>query len=175
MSQGRALTDEQIDYIRHNFSDKTKYELAKEVGVSTSTVDRIQSRYHLRKSPEHLHNMGVRAGKASQEARGGKFIGNQTPEAIEKRIKSYKARYQIEDMRARWGLHQLTKMRLKHGCKQQQDQRSYLKMLGYIIDSVNYVAYYTETTHRATRLERLGRGGKKGPMRCYYDFKPYDG
>lgn len=169
----KRITEEQIEFVRKNFSDMTKGELAAAAGVSWTTVDRIQARYHLRKSSEHLHNMGVRAGKASSVSRGGKFIGNQTPEAIAKRSATYKETYRTEDMRVRWGLKQLTKIKLKHGCKRQQDQRWYLRQLGYIISDSERVAYYTDATRRATRLEKLSRGEKRGFMRCYYEFRQY--
>ena len=173
MPKGRKITDEQICLVRENFANMTKGELALLAGVSRTTVDRIQSMFKLKKSAQHLHNMGVKAGKASNIARGGRFIGNHTPEANAKRLASYRETYRLDDMRVRWGLPQRTKIRLKHGSVQQQDQASYLRGLGYIIDDKERVAYYTETTKRATRLEGLTRGEKKGPMCCYYQFKAY--
>ena len=169
----RKITDEQIEYVRRNFANHTKTELAEGAGVSPTTVDRIQLKYHLRKSPEHLHNMGVRAGKASNIARGGDSSACYTKEAIAKRVATYKERYKTEDARVRWGLPQQTKMRLKHGTKRYFDQCSYLKHLGYIVDRDEKVAYYTPETHRATRLEKMRRGEVKGEYRCYYDFRPY--
>ena len=172
MPQGRRLTEEQINEVKRLFPDHTKREIHEITGICVSCIDRIQARFHLRKSPEHLHNMGVKAGKASNIARGGDSSACYTPEAIAKRIKTYKQTYKTEDMRARWGLPQLTKIRLKHGCKHQQDQSSYLRRNGYIIDEAEKVAYYTDATHRSTRLERLKRGEKRGPAICYYEFKP---
>lgn len=170
--RGKTLTDAKIAEVRRLFPDHTKKEIRDLTGVGLSSIDRIQSRYHLRKSPEHLHNMGVKAGKASNLARGGDSSACYTPEAIAKRVASYKARYKIEDIRARWGFPQLTKMRLKHGPKHYHDQTSYLRHLGYIVDETDKVAYYTEDTHRATRLEKLKRGERKGEFHCYFDFKP---
>ena len=166
------MTTEQIQYIITHFADKTKAELAAEAGVSGTTIDRIQSRYNLHKSLEHLHNMGVRAGKASNLARGGDSSSCYTPEAIAKRAASYKSRYKQEDMRARWGLPQLTKIHLRHGPKRYFDQCSYLKKLGYIIDRKNKVAYYTPDTHRATRLEALARNERKGGLHNFFDYLP---
>lgn len=175
MSRGRPLTKEQIALVRRLFPDHTKREIAERAGVGASTVDRIQAMFHLRKSPEHLHAMGVRAGKASYIARGGDSSACYTPEAKAKRLATYKKRYALEDMRVRWGLTQQTKMRLKHGTKHYHDQVYYLRKMGYIIDERNKVAYYTETTHRATRLESAPRGRKVGSMLSHFDFKPYDG
>lgn len=171
--QGKRLTEEQINAVIRLFPNHTKNEIHELTGVGFSSIDRIQAGYGLRKSPEHLHNMGVRAGKASNIARGGDSSACYTPEAIAKRVATYKKTYQIEDMRVRWGFEQRTKIRLKHGLKQAQDQAWYLRSLGYIIDGKNFIAYWTAETHRAARLESLGRGNARGPIHCYYDFKPY--
>lgn len=172
--RGKKLTEEQINAVVKLFPNHTKRELHDMTGVGFSSIDRIQRENGLRKSREHLHRMGVKAGKASNVARGGDSSACYTPEAIAKRVKTFKETRRIEDTRVRWGLPQLTRIRLRHGCKYQQDQRSYLKSLGYILDDKNYIAYYTPDTHRATRLEKLGRGVNKGAMRCFYDFKPIE-
>ena len=151
----------------------TRTELMAGAGVSKSTVDHIQVRYNLHKSPEHIHNMGVKAGKASHEARHGIPPKEcYTKEAIAKRVATYKERYRVDDMRVRWGLKQTTRIRLKHKCKRQRDQRWYLIQLGYVIDDANFIAYYTPKTHRAPRLEKIPRGEKKGYARSYYEFRP---
>ena len=172
--KGKRITEEQERYIVQNFADKTKQELAEAAGVHPTTIDRVQAKYHLRKSRQHLHNMGVRAGKASNIARGGDSSPCYTPEAIAKRVATYKERYKTEDMRVRWGFQQLTKMHLKRGPKHFFDQCSYLKHLGYIVDRDEKVAYYTPETHRATRLEKLARNERKGEFHNYFDYKPYD-
>ena len=170
----RKLTDSQVADVIRLFPDHTKDEIHHLTGVSRSSIDRIQRINHLYKSKEHLSRMGVRAGTASNIARGGKFIGNHTPEANAKRSATYKKLYQMEDMRVRWGLEQRTKIRLRHGCHREQDQRCYLRSLGYIVDEKKFIAYYTDDTHRASRLEKLKRGEKRGPYHCFYDFKPYE-
>ena len=171
--RGKRLTEEQISEVVRLFPNHTKRELRSLTGVGFSSIDRIQSEYHLRKSPEHIHNMGVRAGKASNIARGGDSSACYTPEAIAKRVDTYKKTRNIEEMRYRWGLPQRTRIRLRHKPKSATDQSSYLRGLGYIVDESSLVAYYTDRTRRATRLERLGRGGKTKQMRCYFDFLPF--
>lgn len=173
--QGKALTQDQIEAIIRLFPDHTKKEIAQALGLSPSSVDRVQMRYHLRKSLDHLRQMGQKAGKASSLARGGQFIGNHTPEAKAKRVATYRETYRREDMRVRWGLEQKTKIHLKHGSKRYRDQVWYLKSLGYIVDEASKIAYYTPGTRRATRLERLERGKGKGVMLSYFNFKEYDG
>ena len=57
-------------------------------------------------------------------------------------------------------------MHLKKQPRQKIWQRCYLKKRGYILDERNNIAYYTDTTLRATRMESR-------PKR-YYTFKPYE-
>ena len=173
MSKGKKISQEIIDYVRRNFADKTGYELVAETGLSKSTINRIQARYKLRKSKAHLHDVGVRAGKASNIARGGDSPACYTPEAKAKRVATYKETLRKEEMRVKWGLTQKTKIRLRHGPKSKADQKSYLNKKGYVIDENKLIAYYTEETKRAKRLEKCPRGMRIGNMRAYYSFKPY--
>lgn len=165
----QPLTQEQIDEVRRLFPDHTKPELKAITGVGLSSIDRIQARYHLRKSPEHIHNMGVKAGKASSKARGGDNSCCYTPEAIAKRVESYKRTFREEQVRRKWGLQQLTKIKVLKQPKAKCSQRYYLKHLGYILDEQNCVAYYTQETTRAVKMER----GWSKRIRNYYKFKPY--
>ena len=169
----KPLSDEKVALVRKLFPDHTNVEIHEITGVSLNSISRIQARYHLRKSRQHLHNMGVRAGKASNIARGGDSSSCHTPSAIAKRSQSYKETYRLEEMRRRWGLEQRTKIRLPHGTKHYRDQISYLKGLGYIIDEAKKIAYYTPGTHRARRLESAERGKPKGYMLSHFDFRPY--
>jgi len=165
---GKRLTPEQIAEVRRLFPNHTKPEIRDLTGVGLTSIDRIQARYHLKKTPEHLHNMGVKAGKASSEARGGICFGVYTEEIISKRVATYKKTFREE--RARWifGLPQKTRIRVRKQPHLKTNQRSYLRHLGYIIDEVNNIAYYTEDTRRATRME----AGKC--KKCYFKFKQYE-
>ena len=165
----KPLTQEQIDLVRRLFPNHTKPELKELTGLGLSTIDRIQARYHLRKSPEHIHGMAVKAGKASNIARGGENSCCYIPEVIAKRVESYKRTFREEQVRRRWGVHQLTKIKVLRQPKQKVSQRSYLKKLGYILDEKNCIAYYTESTTRAVKMER--DWSKK--IHQYYKFKPY--
>ena len=170
----RPLTPEQIDEVRRLFPDHTKQEIRLIVGCGSSSIDRIQARFHLRKSEEHLHNMGVRAGKASNIARGGDSSSCYTPEAIAKRVESFKRTFHEDQIRWKWGLETRTKLKVKKQPKAKCNQRSYLKKQGYIIDDEKHIAYWTEDTIRATRLERVERGVQKGAFKPFYTFKPYE-
>lgn len=173
MPTGRRLTSKQLNYVLDNFADMTNPELAEAIGVSRSCICNIQQRYNLKKSKEHYHLMGVRAGKASDKARGGKWPG-MCQEVIDKRAATYNATRKSEEIRYKWGLPQKTKIRLRKEPRQKHDQRIRLEKFGYIIDEANLIAYYTEQTRRATRLEKIPRGQKIGSMKSFYDFKPIE-
>lgn len=166
----RPLTKEKIDEVRRLFPDHTKQEIASIAGVGLSTVDRIQARFRLRKSTEHIRRMAVRAGIASNIARGGDNSPCHTPEVIAKRAKHYKERYLEEKIRTKWGFRQLTKIRVIAQPKAKLSQRSYLKKLGYILDERNCIAYWTPETTRAVKMER--DWSKR--IHQYYKFKPYE-
>ena len=167
MSTGHPLTEEQLRFVIENFRNMTNNELAKAANCSRSSVCRIQRAYKLKKSSEHYHKMGVRAGKASSVSRGGRALGI-TPEVIEKRVASYKQTLREERARVAFGLTQKTRAKVKRQPRRKCSQRAYLKKLGYILDEPNCVAYYTDNTTRAVRMERNWDG-----KRNYYKFKPY--
>lgn len=113
--------------------------------------------------------MGVKAGKASAVARNGDNSCCYTPEAIAKRVETYKKTFREEQVRRKWGVHQLTKIKVLQQPKAKCSQRYYLKHLGYILDEPNCVAYYTDETTRAVKMER----GWSKRIHNYYKFKPY--
>ena len=169
MCTGHPLTEEQILFIRKNFADMRNQDIADALGVSKSAVSNIQKRFHLRKSPEQKRRMLVLAGKASAVARDNRPL-NITPEVIAKRVESYKKTFREEQVRRKWGLLQRTKIKVLRQPKQKCSQRSYLKSLGYILDEKKCVAYYTEDTIRAVRMEK--DWSKK--IHQYYKFLPYE-
>ena len=173
MPTGIKITDEQVQYVLQNYADKSNPELMAEVGLSKSSIDRLALVHHLRKSKEHLHRMGVKAGRASNESRGGKAL-NITKEVIEKRVATYKETVRREKARVLFGLEQKTKIRVKVQPHLKCNQRSYLKKLGYIIDDKEMIAYYTPETHRAKRMEATPCGRKTNKIKQYYEFKPYE-
>lgn len=165
----RRLTDDKVLFIRRNFADMRNQDIADAVGVSKSTVSKVQREYNLRKSPEQRLEMLTKAGKASAEARGDRHP-EITPEVIAKRVASYKRTFREELIRVKWGLEQRTKIRVRKEPKGKRRQRSYLKSLGYILDEANCVAYYTPETTRAVRMER----DWSRTFHQYYKFKPYE-
>lgn len=163
------MTEEQILFIRRNFADMRNQDIADALGVSKSAVSRIQKEFHLRKSPEQRRRMLAKAWLASVLTMGNKPL-NITPEVIEKRVAHYKKTFREEQIRVKWGLEQLTKMRVRQEPRAKRHQRSYLKSLGYILDEPNCVAYYTPETTRAEKMER----GWSKRIHNYYTFKPIE-
>lgn len=163
----RRITDEQIAFVRRNFANMRNCDLAEQAGVSESTVCRIQSWYHLRKSAKHNTLMGRKAGLASLEARGGAQICDLfTPEIIAKRVASFKETRRLECARVSFGLEQKTGLKVIRQPRPKRRQRCYLKQHGYIIDDKNLVAYWTDKTERCQIMEKGNRN------RQYFKFKP---
>ena len=171
MSTGHPLTGEQIAYIREHYPHTTNHVLANEMSLARSTICRIAMKFHLKKTPEHYSEMGRKAGRASSESRGGACFGVYTPEIITKRAETFKRTFHEDQIRWKWGLPTKTKLRVRKQPKAKCNQRAYLKKQGYILDNENNIAYYTESTHRATRMEAYTDRTKK---KCYFKFKPYE-
>lgn len=164
------ITPEKEAYFLEHFKDTTNPELAKILGVTRSTICRWQRKHRLYKSKEHIHNMGVRAGKASVQATGGHFNICNTPEIVAKRSETYRKTLRAEKARYKWGLEQLTKIRLPREPRAKKDQRHNLQRRGYIVDEPNLIAYWTEGTDRSWKLEHRKPTCQ---FKCYYKFKPY--
>ena len=170
MPTGHPISLETIQYVIKHYENTTNKELCAFLGISRTTIDKIAAKYHLRKTREHYHQMAIRAGKASSEARGGKAL-NITPEVIKKRRDTYMHTKYIEELRYKWGLERKTKIRLRGEPRAKREQRYHLQDRGYIIDEQNLIAYWTEETDRCKRLETRKPTCK---FKNYYKFMPYE-
>lgn len=159
------LRKEAVEYIIQHFKDTENKVLADAVGCSVSAINKIQHRYRLTKSREHVHRICVRCGKAGYAKWGRPPIDE---DGIKRRAETFRKRYLEEKARANWGLPRKTKIHVKMEPRLKQSQRTYLVGLGYIIDRVNNIAYYTDDTKRAVRMEAYK------DKKCYYKFMPYD-
>lgn len=171
MPSGIYLTQEQIDFVRKNFANTPNKELAENLGVSITTINNVQKKYRLTKSPEHLKAMHRISGLASAKL-GLPF--NLTPEIIRKRAETFKKTHKLEKARVHFGLTQKTKIKIQRLPKDMINQRRYLRERGYAIDDTNLIAYYNDATKRSNRLEAIPRGQKKGVIKSYYEFKSYE-
>lgn len=165
MPSGIYLTREQIDYIRKHFAYTQNKDLARDLGLSLSTITNIRKRYRLSKSPEHLKAMHRECGLASSRCCNNIEL---TPETLRKRADSFKKTYKLEKARVHFGLEQKTKIKVRRLPRKMIRQRYYLRTLGYVIDENTLTAYYTDHTKRAPRMEACRESGKR---KIYYSFK----
>jgi len=161
----RRLPEEVVAYVIEHFKDTENITLAKEAGCSPSAVNRIQHRYHLTKTKEHLHEAYSKCGKKAREMYGTPPI---TEEAIHRRAETFHRMYREEKARSVWGLPPKTRIKVRREPRLKTTQRTYLRSLGYIIDRENNIAYWTPDTKRAVRMEAYTK------KRSYYKFKPYE-
>ena len=161
----RRLPEEVVAYVIEHFKDTENIALAKEAGCSPSAVNRIQHRYHLKKTKEHLHKQYSKAGKKGMAISGTPPI---TEEAIRRRTETFLRMYREEKARCAFGLPKRTKIKVRREPILKQSQRTYLRSRGYIIDRENNIAYWTTETKRAVRMEAYTK------KRSYYKFKPYE-
>ena len=87
-------------------------------------------------------------------------------ERIQHAVEGRRRTYLNEKMRVMRGLPQQTKLKIRSQPRQLILDRSYLKSRGYILDEEKMVAYWTNTTRRAPRIESR-------PVR-YYSFAKYE-
>ena len=164
-----SLTEEQLAYLAEHYHNTPNEELAETLGISVHTINSRRTRHGWRKDADYLKKVGHETAVAN-EAWKRLNVEKNHAKGIATRNKIYEA----ERVRIKWGLPQLTKRHFRTELRETQVQRNYLKRLGYIIDDAGLIAYYTPDTHRARRLERVERGVRKGSIKPFYTFKPYE-
>lgn len=163
----KNLSKEGIRYLIENYPMTHNEELARKLGVSVWGIKSCAYKHKLRKSPEFISELrsriAVKHDCTSQL---------NTPEAIEKRARSYRRTIETEKARINFGIEQKTKLHFRNEPRERLLQRNRLERLGYVIDKDKLIAYYTPETRRAVRLEKLKRGTATKSMRTFYDFRP---
>ena len=184
------LTPEQEEYFRENYPTTLDIVLAEKFGISKNTVRRLARELGLPKDlaaiePQRRQRISesLRRSIRINGFKGHSGNGEKTwfkagfkpremfgeekfKEMHRKAVETRKKRFAEERARVNFGLLPRTKMRVIKQPQQKIQDRSYLKKRGYIIDDTNNIAYYTEATRRATRMEAK-------PKR-FYTFKPYE-
>lgn len=171
------LSDEQDMYLVKNYATVLNATLCQELGISARTLARLARERNLQKDMEAIESQ--RRKKLSESVRRAlrrkgtirhpengiktRFKPGFNPielfgeekfrEAHKKAIEARKKRFLEEHARVTFGLPQKTKMRVIRQPRQKILDRSYLKRRGYIIDDKENIAYWTDETRRATRLE----------------------
>lgn len=88
---------------------------------------------------------------------------------ISKAAASRKETWEMEKIRAKWGLDRKTKLRVTKQAKNVVCLRSNLRKRGYHIERGSNVAYYDENTRRAPQIEARRKGDKNY---VYFEFLP---
>ena len=88
---------------------------------------------------------------------------------ISKATASRKETWEMEKIRAKWGLDRKTKLRVTKQAKNVVCLRSNLRKRGYHIERGSNVAYYDENTRRAPQIEARRKGDKNY---VYFEFRP---
>ena len=164
----KFVSKEDIDYIRAHYADEANEDIARAIGFSVRTVELYRTKLHLRKNAEFMSKLN-----REKAIKYDNYMHLNTPAAIMKREETQHKMVKSEKIRLKWGLDQRTKWHFRVESRDKLLQRNRLVRLGYLIDETTLTAYYTESTHRAVRLEKIKRGERKGKLKPYYDFKPY--
>ena len=184
------LTQEQEIWLRENYATVIHHTICKKLGISPRTLVRMARARGLVKDMEAIK--GQSAERISVALRRKYLVEGfkYTPEngmayrfkpgydakaffgeeefarMHRKATESRKKTFAVEKARATFGLPQRTRLRVKRQPGKKIQDRHYLKSRGYILDEANNVAYWTENTKRATRLESW-------PKR-FYTFKRWE-
>jgi len=187
MGKGKKcnFTEEQIAWLKENFADTLNADICEYLDCKETTLRLLARSLGLQKSKAHLDWRQDKARKGlkryylthkptdnSEHLRKYCFKKGNDPRTLkgfrEGLERGHKKRNQLireEKARIAFGLPQRTKLRLKRQPRPKIDQRHYLKTLGYIIDNENNIAYWTETTRRAIKLELKPK---------FFKYKPYE-
>lgn len=190
MTDPRILTAEEESYLVAHYATTLNRDIAEHLGTSMRTLSRWARKYGLVKDMEAIeeqrkavisksvrHALLLRRYKGHPE-NGAKTqfkkgysarerFGEETfREMHRKTVETRRRTYREEKARVAFGLPQKTRMRVRVQPRQKVLDRSYLKKRGYVLDEENNIAYYTEETRRAVRLEAMPRR--------FYKFKPYE-
>lgn len=177
------LTEEQIERFKACFSYTPNKELARQFGISLSSVTRLRNIYGLQKSEEYKQQIVARCAVAMnranladgyrKQAKNAKrlnelglsnrfpkgvssydLFGVEKVKAIHKRVsETHKRIVEEERRRIRWGLPQRTKMKLNDCNIPRMSARSYLRRHGYIVPKGSMVAFYSADTERKPHME----------------------
>ena len=180
-------------YLLKHFKNTKNAVLAEKLGISETGVHRLARQYGLKKTRQFMRKTQRAtsdAAKASHLKNGTyppkgyvihrseefRFKLGETPrerlgkrkdeKRIAKSVETRKATYKLEKARTLFGLPQKTRLRVKKQPLKKIQTRYYLRKRGYIIDDAAFVAYWTEDTRRAVKIEARPK------LQRYYDFKP---
>lgn len=168
--KSKHLTPTQLKEIEALYPNMSNEDIAAIYGLSPWTIKSRGEQNGWHKSKEYMSKLNrdraIRCNIADRI---------NTPESYAKRNITRKKLYEREKLRISLGFPQLTRRHFTSEPKAKLLQRNRLQRLGYIVDNENLIAYYTPQTKRATRLERIPRGVKKGTIKPFYEFREWIG
>ena len=181
-----VLTDKQLAWLDKHFKHTKNADVARKLGVSLRSVNRLAERRGLKKSKQFMtkcqenatakaHESNLRNGtyppKGSRRPNSekGQFKKGEKPidrmgakkaaERLAKAAESYRKTWRLEKARALYGLPRETKLNVVKRPRKQIGQRYYLRKRGYIVERGSNTAYYTAETKRSVELESRPRSG----------------
>lgn len=180
------LTDEQEAWLQKHFKHTKNEDIAKKLGVSPRSVNRLAEKRGLTKSWQFMKKTQLDAAAAANKSNRingtyppkgyqipnkekGYFKKGEKPidrlgakreaERIAKCVQSRKETFKLEMARAIFGLPRQTKMKVVQRPRRQVWVRYYLRKLGYTVERGSNVAYYNSETKRSPKLESEPRSG----------------
>lgn len=184
-----VLTPEQEEYLAANFAVVIHATLCEHIGISKRTLCRLARERGLTKDMDAIRSQQIERQLAGMK-KSDKFrravrnpmngfktrfqpgynaierFGEEKFRDMHKRaIESRNRTWREERARAAFGLPRKTKLKVVRQPRAKVCERYYLKKLGYIIDNENNIAYWTETTRRAVKLELKPK---------FFKYKPYE-
>lgn len=190
MMKPRQLTPEEETYLRENYATTLNRDIVKRLNTSHRTLARWARQYGLVKDwdaieplrrelisklsrkalllrsykghPENGIKTRFQPGYNAREKFGAEKFEAMHRKTVESRQRTIRE----ERARVAFGLPQKTRLRVVRQPRQKIEDRCYLKKRGYILDEKNNIAYWTDTTQRAKKLEAMPRR--------FYIFKQYE-
>lgn len=181
------LTPEQESWLKKHFKHTKNDDIARRLGISVRSVNRIAGELGLKKSRQFMQKTQQNAANKANEShrRNGTYppkgyiiprseefrfrkgerpidrIGKEREaERIRKGVESRNELRKLEKARALYGLPRQTKLNVVKRPRLQIQLRHYLKKhCGYIVDRGSFVFYYTDETKRSAEIESRPRTG----------------
>ena len=174
------LTDQQEAWLQKHFKHTKNEDIAKKLGVSQRSVNRLAEKRGLTKSRQFIRKTQIDAAAAANKSNRingtyppkgyqipnkekGYFKKGERPidrlgakrnaERIARCAQSRKETFKLEKARAIFGLPRQTKLNVVQRPRKQVSIRYYLRKLGYIVERGSNVAYYNSETRRSLKLE----------------------
>lgn len=174
------LTDQQEAWLLKHFKHTKNEDIAKKLGVSPRSVNRLAEKRGLKKSRQFIRQLQLDAAAAANKSnringtyppkgyqipnkekgyfkKGEKIIDRIGPkreaERIAKCAQSRKKTFKLERARALFGLPRQTKLNVVQRPRKQVHVRYYLRKRGYVVERGSNVAYYNSQTQRSLKME----------------------